>query len=356
MAEKRVKCKSVVLLASLESGIPGPEHFRIDETEVCVDKPKEGEVVVQVLCMSADPYLRGRIKAADGGSKDKIRGGDVMAGFVSGRVIASSNDKWTVGDLFGAHLPFSTVQIVHNVDTTLMWKLTDLITEDHISYGVGILGMPGATAYGGLVDILRPLKGETIFISASSGAVGGLVGQMAKNIFECRVVGSCGGDRKCNLVKHVYGYDAVVDYKQVANTKELVAKLNELTPSGIDMYFENVGGMHFEAAMEVLRERGRVAVCGQISEYNKETPDLCAFNPMKMIYSNQRIEGFISTRWLSGKEGHFLRDMHQWLTEGKVKPEETFFAGIEEWPNAFQALFTGTNVGKVVVRIEEIQV
>jgi NADPH-dependent curcumin reductase CurA len=268
-------------------------------------------------------------------------------------VLKSGNSKWVEGDLFGAHLPFTTVQLLTGATLakTLIWKLTDLIGEDQISLSIGILGMPGATAYGGLTDVLRPNKGETIFISAASGAVGGLVGQMSKQIYGCKVIGSCGGEEKCVLVKETFGYDGAIDYKQTADAAGLVAKVKELAPDGIDMYFENVGGMHFEAAMELLRPRGRVAICGQISEYNNATPQLCAFNPLKMIYTNQRIEGFVSTRWLSGQEGNFLRDMHLWLSEGKLKPKETFFEGIEQWPLAFQSLFTGTNVGKVVIRV-----
>jgi len=325
-----MKASSVVLIDNLPSGVPGPEHFRIDSSDVS-DSVGDNGILIKILVMSADPYLRGRIKAPGDGN---IAAGEVMAGFVGGKVLKSANSKWVEGDLFGAHLPFATVQLLTGdvLAKTLMWKLTDMITEDNISYSIGILGMPGATAYGGLVDVLRPKPSETIFISAASGAVGGLVGQMSKQIYDCKVIGSCGGEEKCNLVKDSFGYDAAVDYKQVANATELIAKLKEVAPDGIDMYFENVGGMHFEASMEVLRPRGRIAVCGQISEYNSATPQLCAFNPMKMIYTNQRIEGFVSTRWLSGQEGNFLVDMHKWLTEGKLKPQETFFDGIDQWP------------------------
>lgn len=255
-------------------------------------------------------------------------------------------------DLIGGSLPFSCVQIVSEkqLASTITWKLTGLIDESQISYGVGVMGMPGSTAYGGLIDVLRPNEGETIFISAASGAVGSLVGQLAKHLYKCKVVGSVGGPMKSALIKEKYGFEAI-DYKTVSTAPELIALLKGVAPEGIDMYFENVGGIHFAAAMDQLRAKGRVAICGQISEYNTANPALCAFNPMKMIYTAQRIEGFVCHPWLNGSKGHFLTDMSGWLKEGVVQADETFFEGIEQWPNALQALFTGANVGKVVVRV-----
>jgi NADPH-dependent curcumin reductase CurA len=276
-----------------------------------------------------------------------------MLGFVGGKVLASRNEKWREGDYFGAMLPYSTVQILtpQALASTVMWKLTGLIDESEMSLSVGVLGMPGATAYGGLVDVLRPKAGETIFISAASGAVGALVGMIAKRNFGCKVVGSCGGDAKVALAKQVFGFDEVIDYKTVADASELTQRLREVAPGGIDMYFENVGGMHFEAAMATLRPRGRVAVCGQISEYNSAVPALCAFNPLQMVYTSQRIEGFVSFDWLSDPETVFLKRMHAWLREGVLKVQETRHSGLESWPVAFQSLFTGANVGKVVVEV-----
>jgi NADPH-dependent curcumin reductase CurA len=222
--------------------------------------------------------------------------------------------------------------------------------------------MPGSTAYGGLIDVLRPLKGETIFVSAAAGAVGGLVGQIAKNEYECKTVGSCGGPEKGKIILDKYGFDSHVDYKKAANGDELSAMLKEAAPDGIDMYFENVGGMHFETAMSALRVKGRIAVCGCIANYNKKTtgdsgqdsPGGSVFNKINigdMIYSFQRIEGFVCAPWLKGEKGNFLQDMSKWLKEGKIKVQETHHDGIEQWPAAFQSLFTGTNMGKVVVRL-----
>ena len=276
-----------------------------------------------------------------------------MNGFVVGEVVASiGNDSWSVGDTFGASLPFTTVQNLspETLAATLIWKLSDFLAPDELTLGLGILGMPGSTAYGGLIDVLAPKEGETIFISAASGAVGSLVGMLAKRVFNCTVIGSCGGPEKCRLIKEKFGFDHAIDYKTMGSAADLQAALRAVAPDGIDMYFENVGGMHFDAAFASLRPHGRIAICGGISQYN-DKPALNSINPMQMVYTFQRIEGFVCFPWLSGKKGNFLRDMHTYLREGKLVAQETYFDGVETWPTAFQALFTGANVGKVVVRV-----
>jgi len=217
--------------------------------------------------------------------------------------------------------------------------------------------MPGATAYGGLIDVLRPLenkadgKQEVIWVSGAAGAVGGMVGQLAKQVYGCRVLGSCGGPKKGELVKETFGFDHVIDYKTVSTAEELTSAVKEGAPEGIDMYFDNVGGIHFEAAMSSLRPHGRVAVCGGISEYNSTELVPVKFFPLKMVFSCQRVEGFVSIPWLSGQKGNFLKDMSKWLKEDKVKVQETKFDGIDQWPMAFQSLFTGANMGKVIVTV-----
>jgi NADPH-dependent curcumin reductase CurA len=341
--------KTVTLTTLIPSGLPGPEHFSIQESPAPEEKDlKEGGILIQVLCMSPDPYLRGGLKT-----------GDVprtMSGFVSGIILASKSDKWNNGDFFGASLPYCTLQIVsaEHMAKTVMWKLTGHVDQEHISYGCGILGMPGATAYGGLIDVLRPSKtatGEVIWVSGSAGAVGSMVGQLAKQVFGLKVLGSCGGPKKCELVKEKFGFDYVIDYKTVSTAEELAAAIKEGAPDGIDMYFDNVGGIHFEAAMATLRPHGRVAVCGGISEYNAAEKVPQKFYPMQLIYSFQRVEGFMCMPWLSGAKGNFLKDMSQWLKEDKIKVEETKFDGIDQWPLAFQSLFTGGNTGKVIVNV-----
>lgn len=222
--------KSIVLIASVEYGLPEPSHFSIVESVVDSENLQEGDMLVRLLVLSADPFLRASIKS--GGFN---HAGEVMSGFVAGKVLASKNAKRVEGDLFGSKLPISTVQIVtaDALSRTDSWKLTELVDEEHISYGIGILGMPGSTAYGGLLGILNPKIGETIFISAASGAVSGLVGQLAKQIFNCKVIGSCGGAEKCTLIKDKFGFDYAIDYKTVHNAGELVAKLKEVAPEDL---------------------------------------------------------------------------------------------------------------------------
>ena len=365
-------CSSVWLKAWLDEGVPGPEHFTIKESEVDLDSLEAGGILLRSLVMSVDPYLRGGLKNR---SEADSTGERVMSGFVAGRVEASKSDTYAVGDLIGCSANFSTLQILsaQDIAKTLIWKLPAMVTEDNISLGVGALGMPGSTAYGGLIDVLRPeqppaTKGngdkkqqgqrqQTLFVSAASGAVGSLVGQIAKNVYGCTVIGSCGGPEKGEIIKARYGFDHAIDYRalpvddRAAALAALTARLKECAPEGIDMYFENVGGVHFEAAMASLRKYGRVAVCGCISGYNEKTTPANSLKIGDLIYSFQRIEGFVCLPWLSGAQGNFLEDMSAWIQDGRVKTEETFFDGIERWPEAFQSLFTGKKLGKVVVRV-----
>jgi NADPH-dependent curcumin reductase CurA len=341
--------KSILLVKPVQSGVPESSDFLFEESIVKLDDLPEGGAIVQLLCISADPYLRSLMKDSSSFRNRIIRG------FVSGKVLASKNPNWVAGDLIGSNLPFTTIQIVssNELGNDVSRKLTGLLTEENISYGIGILGMPGSTAYGGLIHVLRPKKDETLFISAASGAVGGLVGMLAKALYGCKVIGSCGGDEKCEILKNFYGFDHAIDYKKAHDDKdELVKMIQEHAPDGIDMYFENVGGVHYEAALQLLKTHGRIAVCGAISEYNKEKPENLHVPLWPCIYKRLRIEGFISTDFLSVDKSDFLKDMHKWLfVEKKVKALETFFDGIENWPLAFQSLFSGKNIGKVVVRV-----
>jgi len=359
-------CRSVWLRGWLDEGVPGPEHFTIKDTEVDVGSLEEGGILLRSLVMSVDPYLRGGLKNRNGANTTGER---IMRGFVAGRVEESKSGKYAKGDLVGCSANFSTLQILsaEAIAATLIWKLPDMVTEENVSLGVGALGMPGSTAYGGLIDVLRPTKAkeadeadqtqqkQTLFVSAASGAVGSLVGQIAKNVYGCTVIGSCGGPEKGEIIKARYGFDHAIDYRALPSDRDaavaaLTARLRECAPEGIDMYFENVGGVHFEAAMASLRKYGRVAVCGCISGYNEKTSPANSLKLGDLIYSFQRIEGFVCMPWLSGAQGNFLEDMSTWIKDGRVKTEETFFDGIERWPEAFKSLFTGKKLGKVVVR------
>lgn len=345
-----MQATTVCLKHFVPEGVPTPKDFEMKQSVV----PKtvtDGQLLVQILCMSPDPYLRNRIKS-EANAAGNAGPGMPMTGFVSGQVIESKHPDWKTGDLFGASLPYSTVQIVDlSSPGVLIWPLKS-IGIDQISLGVGCLGMPGATAYGGLIDILACNKGETIWVSAAAGAVGSMVGMLAKNVFGCKVIGSAGGPEKCKMVVEKFGFDACVDYREAkGDTKKLVAMVKEVAPEGIDTYFDNVGGFHFEAATAVLRSAGRIALCGAIAAYNDAVPLPANLYTMKMIYTGQRIEGFVCLPWLTGKRGAFYKEMPKWVSEGKIVVEETRFKGVENWAVGFQALFEGKNTGKVVVDI-----
>mmetsp|Transcript_11768 Transcript_11768/g.36773 ORF Transcript_11768/g.36773 Transcript_11768/m.36773 type:complete len:354 (-) Transcript_11768:83-1144(-) len=341
--------KTIILKSNLDEGIPGPEHFEIVTTPM--PTISDG-LLLELHTISADPYMRGRIRS--GGD---FKAGKPMAGFVSGKVLESKVPEWKAGDLFGASLPFTTVQAVSaaHLKAQPFRKLTGLVTEEDISLGIGVLGMPGSTAYGGFTDVLKPKTGETLWVSGAAGAVGSMVGMIAKNVYGCKVLGSAGGPEKCKMVTERFGFDHCVDYKTCGRTRDLVAAVLKVAPGGIDMYFENVGGMHFEAALTCLRPKGRVAVCGAIAGYNDALPTPNKIHITNLIYTFQRIEGFVCTPWLTGEKGKFLTDMAGWVKEGKVKVEETFFSGVESFGTAFKSLFVGSNTGKVVVRCGPMQ-
>lgn len=230
--------RTVTLTSFIPEGLPGPEHFTIVDSPAPTkfDVP-EGGLLLRVDVMSADPYLRS-------GCKSETRGGAIprpMIGFVAGHVLESKCEGWVSGDFFGASLPFTTVQLLHGeaLANTRLWKLTGLVNRETVSLGIGVLGMPGSTAYGGLIDILRPVqsaaKPEVIWVSGAAGAVGSMVGQLAKNCFGCTVIGSCGGPDKGALIKKKFGFDHAIDYKACANAEELGVMLKSVAPDGIDM-------------------------------------------------------------------------------------------------------------------------
>ena len=280
-----VQPKTLRLLAPLDDGYPSGElgvHFDVHTGETLVVTPeslKPNHVLVKLLAVSADPYQRGRIK-----SKNPLTGGSstteqqaaeprAMSGFVAGKILASRHPKWKPGDLFGAALPITTVMVIDLSSNAFVWPLRG-ITEEQVSLGVGVLGMPGSTAYGGLIGCLRPKRGETLYVSGAAGAVGSLVGELGKSLFDLKVIGSCGGPDKCARIVESHGFDVAIDRKKLpkwgsdgdwtASKEALRQQLQEAAgPGGIDMYFDNVGADHFEAAFESLGKGGRVAICGK---------------------------------------------------------------------------------------------
>jgi len=330
------------------SSIPSPvlgEDFGVVEVEAPKLAP-EGGLLLELSYVSVDPYLRGSIPKT-------LKENDTVRGFVSGKVIESKTGEWKVGDLFGANLPFITIQTATSEEASSFRNLTQYLTESELSLGIGLLGMPGSTAYAAL-DLMSVNELDRVWISAATGAVGSVAGQIAKNVKHCKLVlGSAGSAEKCVTATKDFGFDACFNYRQATDASEMTALVKRYAPEGVDFYLENVGGDHFTAAFNNIREKGRIALCGAISKYSLEHKTGETIMMQEMIYKNIRIEGFLCTDWLSGKRGTFLKDMSKWHREGLVNSRETVFNGIEKWPEAFNALFQqgGENLGKIVVKV-----
>ena len=340
-----------MILKSMPNGLPSPklgETVDVIEEAAPTDAPASGGLLVKIVYFSVDPYLRGAMGTV----------GKPMRGFVAGKVLkVKNNSSWKENDLFGANLPFTTVQAIPNEQIMGFLNLTKYISEDELSLGIGLLGMPGSTAYAGL-DLMDVESADRVWISAATGAVGSLAGQIAKNVKKCKLVlGSAGSKEKCEIATKNYGYDACFDYHDASSTEGgMTALVKKHAPEGLNFYFENVGGDHFQAAMNNMQEYGRIAVCGAISKYNAKE-DSATGEPVALralIYKSIRMEGFLCRRWLQAQKGNFLEDMSKWYREGLVTKQETVYNGIEEWPKAFHSLFVegNSNQGKVVVRVE----
>jgi len=347
--------KSLTLIQSVDYGLPGPEHFRIIEAEFDLEKAKndcpEGGVLLQNMVLSADPYLRLHIK-----SPGQVHPGSPMRGHVAGKVLVSKNDSWVAGDLFAGFLPFQTYLTLdeESLRNGSLNQMTEYIDESQLNLAVGILGMTGATSYAGVIGLLQPsitTPGKTIFITAASGAVGSVAGMLAKNVCGLRVIGACGGPEKCALIQEKFHYDVAIDYKKMTTKEDFVHALQAAAPDGIDYFFDNVGGVSFDAALEVLKPKGHIVVCGQISHYNEETQSTITIPAMKMVFKQWKVEGFVCAEWLCGAKGNFLPDMAKWIAEGLIYQEETVWEGLKKWPEAFQSLFIGSKTGKVVIRL-----
>ena len=326
-----------IVLASIPDGMPKEADFRIEEAPV--PECSADGLLVRTQWISVDPYLRGRI-AGRRTYVDPIPVGQPMESGAVGEVVESRSPQFQRGDVVSGmwawqeYASLSAAQVL-KVDPA----------EAPVSTALGILGMPGMTAYFGLTELCAPEPGETVFVSGAAGAVGSAVGQIAK-ILGCRVVGSAGSDEKVDFLKAL-GFDEVFNYK---TAKPYAETLKTLCPNGIDCYFDNVGGELTDAVLEVLNVSARVAVCGQISQYNNRAGDVGRRPYWPMIMKQIRMEGFLVSRWFD-RWPEARKQMAQWLKEGKLRYEETVFDGLESAPRAFIGLFTGENTGKALVRI-----
>jgi len=325
-----------VLLASRPTGWVEESNFNIVETPI--PKPGPGELLVKNHWLSLDPYMRGRMSDAKSYATP-VQIGAVMVGGTVGEVAESNNPRFKPGDFVVGSLGWQSYAVsggegLMKVDPKLV----------PLSAYLGVAGMPGATAWVGLLEHCQPKAGETVLVSAASGAVGSVVGQLAK-LHNCRAVGIAGGKSKCDYVVKELGFDACVDYK-AGNLNE---SLKAATPDGVDCYFENVGGEIMDAAFRRLNPYSRVALCGLISDYNSPEP-----YGMKMIRSvlvnRVKVQGFI----VSDRQDLYLRAVTQlakWVAQGKIKYHETVAEGLRNAPKAFIGLLKGANLGKQLVKL-----
>jgi len=323
-----------VLLASRPSGWVSEANFRIEEAPL--PQPEPGEVLVKNLWLFLDPYMRGRMSDA----KSYVKGvelGEVMVGQTVGEVIASRNEKFREGD---------------KVLTQLGWQLYGTTKEAMrmpessapLSCYLGVLGMPGMTAYFGLKEIGQPKAGETVVVSAASGAVGSVVGQLAK-IWGARAVGIAGGAAKCGYVRDELGFDACIDYK----AGNLAAALKEACASGVDVYFDNVGGEILDTVLARTNLFGRVIVCGTISDYNSSDPYRVR-NWRAILVNRLRVRGMIVFDWKE-RYGEALAALAGYLGQGRLKYRESVVEGLENAPRGLIALLKGENFGKQLVKL-----
>lgn len=329
-------------LASRPVGKPVAANFRM--TTVDVPEPKAGEVQVRNGWMSVDPYMRGRMMDRES-YVPPFAIGETMQGGAVGRVVASAHPEYKEGDLVSSMAGWREAWTAAPA-AVMAQKLPQTPIPDQAF--LGVVGMPGLTAYAGLLEICKPKAGETVFVSGAAGAVGATVCQIAK-IKGCRVVGSAGGSDKAAFLKSI-GVDEVIDYKTAGHADGLTRALAAAAPEGIDCYFDNVGSDHLQAAIHVANAGARFALCGMISQYNDETPRPGPNNLIMIVGKSLLLKGFIVTNYAS-LQPQFIKDMSEWIPAGKIQYRETVMDGIAEAPNAFMGLFSGENTGKMLVKL-----
>ena len=327
-----------IVLASRPKGIPIVDNFRIEKIEL--PEIKESEVLLQGMYYSVDPYMRGRMN----NTKSYVPPFQInqpIEGGVVAKVLASKATNFSAGDVVSGRLPWQ----IQTVITAKGLQKVDATTIP-ASYYLGIFGMPGLTAYFGLMDIGKPKAGETVVVSGAAGAVGLIVGQIAK-IQGCRVIGIAGSDQKVKMIKEEFGFDEGINYKTIPNLKNTLKKL---CPNSVDIYFDNVGGEISDAVISNINNHARIPLCGQISLYNStETPMGPRIQPI-LLTKSVLMQGFIVNNYQDRfPEG--IQQLTTWVKEGKLKYKETILHGFSKLPTALIGLFSGDNAGKMVVEI-----
>ena len=328
-----------ITLAERPVAYPRESDFKLLEEPV--PQPQEGQVLVRAIWLSLDPYQRGRMRAARSYAAPVEIGG-VITGGVVGSVVESRTPAFAVGDIVEGPLGWQKYGLsdgrnLRKVDTSMGPLCTAL----------GVLGMPGMTAYFGLLDIGQPRPGDTVVVSAASGAVGQVVGQIAR-IVGCRVVGIAGSQEKIDFVVNDLGFDAGINYK----TENLDNALTKACPLGVDVYFDNVGGVVTDAVLEHINTFARIPICGQISQYNLEEPEPGPRNIRLLTVHQARMEGFLVFQFADRYEEGRQR-IAGWMREGKVRYKEDVVEGLENAPRAFIGMMRGENFGKLLIKVSD---
>ncbi len=326
------------VLAARPVGMPKESDFNL--VEVPIPVLTSGQVLLRSMFLSVDPYMRGRMTGIRTYA-DPVNIGEVMVGGAVGKVVQSLNRQFQPDDVVSGYWGWQEFAVS---DGKGLQKLDARLAPP--STALGVLGMPGMTAYFGFLDICKPKTGETVVVSGAAGAVGSLVGQIAK-IKGCRAVGVVGTDEKVAWITGQLGFDAAFNYR---TTEDYVSKMKEVCPSGIDCYFDNVGGAVTDAVLPLLNVGARISICGQISQYNATKPEPGVRPYVYLLTKQARAEGFIITQFLD-RFAEGIAQMAQWIKEGKIKYRETVIEGFENMPRAFIGLLQGDNTGKMVVAI-----
>ena len=328
-----------IILKSRPDGYPELSDFELVEEPI--PQPGEGEVLVKSSWMSLDPYMRGRMRDVESYAPS-LQLGDVIVGGAVGRIVESRTPAFSVGEIVEGRLGWQGYAVSDGSDLS---RVDPALGP--ISTALGILGMPGMTAYFGFLDVCNPTPGDTVVVSAASGAVGQVVGQIAK-IMGCYVVGTAGSPEKIDYIVNELGFDVGINYK----TENVAEALAAACPLGVDVYFDNVGGPVTDAVMENLADFARIAICGQISQYNLAEPEMGPRNIRNLNVRQARMEGFLvfhyANRYDAGR-----RRIARWIKEGKMKYKEDVVEGIENAPAAFIGMMRGENFGKLLVKVSD---
>lgn len=341
MTQNREHNRSIVL-AERPHGPPVLANFRLEKA--LVPEPSDGQVLLRTEYLSLDPYMRGRMSNAPSYA-EPVKINEVMVGATVSQVEASRHPDYKKGEWV---LSYSGWQDYALSDGSGLTRLGE--NPENASFALGILGMPGFTAYMGLLDIGRPKQGETLVVAAATGPVGATVGQIGK-LKGCRVIGVAGGSEKCKYAKEVLGFDECLDHKSLNFAKQL----RQVCSRGIDVYFESVGGLVFDAVLPLLNTNARIPVCGLISQYNATKlpngPDRLSLLMRTILVKRLNVKGFIIFDDYGHRYGEFAKDMSQWLSTGQIKYREHLVDGLESAPAAFIGMLDGQNFGKLVIRV-----